>query len=63
MTRCLPGIACRTDFKKNSLTAADAISSWVSSALADSSVYHLLSSSKNWENGRHEQEWVSSLAR
>ena len=41
--------AIRTDFKKNSLTTVSAISNWVSSALADTSVSRRLSSADPWD--------------
>ena len=46
----------RTDFKKNSLTTASAISHWVSSALADTSVSRRLSS------GDPDSDWDRAAA-
>ena len=73
---CCPSALCslllRTDFKKNSLSTASAISHWVSSALADTSVSRRLSlGDTGWERaeagsgGGPEAApcWVSGMAR
>ena len=73
---CRPSALCRlllrTDFKKNSLSTASAISHWVSSALADTSVSRRLSlGDTGWERaeagsgGGPEAApcWVSGMAR
>eukprot|EP00798_Chlamydomonas_sp_ICE-L_P024018 gene24018-9593_t len=44
---------------KNSLTAADAIASWLSAALSDSQIYQKLSAKDEWWSGY----WVSALAK
>mmetsp|Transcript_35293 Transcript_35293/g.89328 ORF Transcript_35293/g.89328 Transcript_35293/m.89328 type:complete len:648 (-) Transcript_35293:539-2482(-) len=51
--------AIRTDFKKNTLTTVEAITSWFNSAIADSSLYQRLSArEEGWAAG-----WLSGLAR
>lgn len=50
----------RTDFKKNTLTKVEALTSWFSSAIADSSLYQRLNArDEGWAGGG----WLSRLAR